>query len=117
MDLALDIFVVASLAAGVFFALTGAVGILRMPDFYSRLHPAGKNDSMGLFFITLGLLVETVKYEYGYLVAGKLLLIAVFVFVTSPVANYAVTKGAWLGGLRPWTRDGPNSDRAEGCDD
>jgi multicomponent Na+:H+ antiporter subunit G len=102
MELLLDSFIIICLVGGCFFALTGAVGVLRMPDFYSRLHPAGKNDTLGMALITLGLLVETMKYEYGYLVAAKLLLIVLFVLVTAPVATHAITKAAYLSGQKPW---------------
>jgi multicomponent Na+:H+ antiporter subunit G len=106
MQMALDIFVIACLALGCFFALTGAVGILRMPDFFTRIHPAGKNDTGGVSMIVLGLLAETLKYEYGYLVAGKLVLILLFILLTAPVATHAITKAAWLSGLKAWTREG-----------
>lgn len=105
MEVVLDIFAIVCLVAGCFFAVTGAVGILRMPDFFARLHPAGKNDTLGVALITLGLLVETMKYEYGYLVAAKLLLIVMFVFITAPVATHAITKAAFLSGLKPWDRE------------
>lgn len=106
METLLDIFTIACLVGGCFFALTGAVGVLRLPDFFSRLHPAGKNDTMGISLITLGLLVETMKYEYGYLVAAKLVLIVLFIFITAPVATHAITKSAFLAGLKPWERKG-----------
>ncbi len=105
MELALDIFIWTCLALGGFFSLTAAVGILRMPDFFSRLHPAGKNDTMGLMFFVLGMLGETVKHEYGYIIAAKLLAIILFVFVTSPIATHAITKAAMSSGLKPWKRD------------
>lgn len=102
---ALDVFIIICLAGGCFFAMTGAVGILRLPDFYTRVHPAGKNDTMGVAMITLGLLAETMKFEFGYLVAGKLILIVLFVFITAPVATHAITKSAFLSGLKPWERE------------
>ncbi|MHC4841687.1 MAG: monovalent cation/H(+) antiporter subunit G [Planctomycetota bacterium] len=105
MELVLDIFIWACLGLGCFFSLTAAVGVLRMPDFFSRLHPAGKNDTMGLMFFMIGMLGETLKYEYGYLVAGKLIAIILFVFVTSPIATHAITKAAMTSGLKPWERD------------
>lgn len=114
MDLLLDIFIITFLVIGVFFSLTGAVGVLRMPDFFSRIHPAGKNDTLGVLLISLALLLETLKYEYGYLVAGKLVLIVLFVFVTAPVASHAIAKAAYLGGLKPW---GDDEDVKEDDDD
>ncbi|MBZ0134833.1 MAG: monovalent cation/H(+) antiporter subunit G [Planctomycetes bacterium] len=103
--MALDIFTIICLAGGCFFAVTGAIGILRMPDFFARLHPAGKNDTMGVSLITLGLLVETMKYHYGYLVAAKLVLIVLFIMITAPVATHAITKAGFLAGLKPWEGD------------
>jgi multicomponent Na+:H+ antiporter subunit G len=110
MDLLFDIFTILCLVVGCFFSFTGAVGVLRMPDFFSRIHPAGKNDTMGVLMICLGLMTETLKYEYGYLVAAKLLLIVLFVFVTAPVASHAIAKAAFLGGLKPWTGEEDSSD-------
>lgn len=108
MAIALDIFIIASLALGCFFALTGALGILRMPDFFSRQHPAGKTDSAGLALIALGLLGETLKYEYGMIVAAKLGLIVLFVLITGPAAVHAIAKSALLAGLKPWRADAQN---------
>ncbi len=105
LQIALDVFVIACLALGCFFSLTGAVGIIRMPDFFTRVHPAGKNDTMGVSLIVLGLLAETMKYNYGYWVAAKLVLIVLFVLITSPVATHAITKAAWLSGMKAWKRD------------
>lgn len=105
MQLVLDIFTIVCLGLGCLFSLTGAVGLLRMPDFFSRLHPAGKNDTLGLAFITFGMLAETLKYDYGWLVAAKLLLILLFVWVTAPLATHAITHAAYLSGLKPWERD------------
>ena len=45
---ALDYVSILFLSVGAFFGLTGAVGILRMPDFYTRIHPAGKSDRAGI---------------------------------------------------------------------
>lgn len=105
MDLALTVITYACLAVGCFFSLTGAVGLLRMPDFYTRLHPAGKNDTLGVLFIVTGLLAETLKYDYGFFVGAKLLLVVLFVFLTAPAATHALTQAAFLEGLRPWGCD------------
>ncbi|MDC1143022.1 monovalent cation/H(+) antiporter subunit G [Planctomycetota bacterium] len=111
MEIVLDIFTWACLGLGCFFSLTAAIGVLRMPDFFSRLHPAGKNDTMGLFFFMFGMLAETLKYEYGYLVAGKLVAIILFVFVTSPIATHAITKAAMTTGLEPWKKGDSKEDK------
>ena len=56
MSLALDLFTVSSISAGVFFFLAGTVGLLRFPDALSRLHALTKADNLGLGLIVLGLL-------------------------------------------------------------
>lgn len=102
MRLALDIVSTGFLALGAFVALTGAVGLLRMPDFYSRVHPAGKNDSLAQALMMVGLLLQT--GDPG--VAARLVLITVFVLLTSPVATHAVTRAAYLDGLKVWKKEG-----------
>lgn len=104
MDTALSILASLLLGMGCFFSLTGGVGILRMPDFYSRLHPAGKTDTLCVMLVISGLLVQCVQYDYDPLVAAKLLLIAAFIFITAPTATHAITQAAWHDGLKPWSR-------------
>ena len=110
MDTVLDIITILFLAAGCFFALTGAVGLLRMPDFYTRIHPAGKSDTLGVLLIVTGLLIEVVKYQYGWIVAAKLLLMCMFIFITAPAATHAVTQAAFLEGLKPWSKEESTTD-------
>lgn len=91
------------LGVGCFFALTGAVGLLRMPDFYSRLHAAGKADTLAQTFILVGLLILTFSTgNHSIMVSLKLFLITVFIYVTAPTATHAITKAAFLDGARPW---------------
>ncbi|MBU2629882.1 MAG: monovalent cation/H(+) antiporter subunit G, partial [Proteobacteria bacterium] len=51
----MNILVIFLLVTGLFFFLGGAIGIIRMPDFYSRLHPAGKLDTLGILAMVMGL--------------------------------------------------------------
>lgn len=96
------------LALGCFLDLTGAIGILRMPDFYSRLHPAGKSDTLAQFFIVVGLMFQVGDFASDYWATlSKLVLIALFMFLTTPLATHAITKAAHLAGLQPWTRNNP----------
>ena len=91
------------LLTGVFFALTGALGILRMPDFYSRLHPAGKSDTLAQGLILVGLMFQA----GDPMVAIKLALLAGLLFVTAPTATHAISRAAELDGLEPWTKADP----------
>ncbi|MEQ1889326.1 MAG: monovalent cation/H(+) antiporter subunit G [Alphaproteobacteria bacterium] len=77
--------------SGCGFLLTGAIGILRMPDFYTRLHAAGLTDTMGAGLLLAGLLLQT-----GFNFAGvKLVLAAAFVIFTSPIATHALINAAY----------------------
>lgn len=84
-----------SILAGAFFVLTGALGILRMPDFFSRLHPAGVTDSLGIPFVLIGLMLHAGLT----LVSGKLLLLMLFLLLTSPTACHALARAAFLSGM------------------
>lgn len=90
------------LTLGCFFAVTGGVGVLRMPDIYTRLHPAGMSDTLAQIFILTGLMVQAGLT----LVSVKLLMIILFLFITTPTATHAVAKAAMLSGLEPWAKEG-----------
>lgn len=97
MSLFIDTLSFVLLAGGGFFALTGAVGMLRMADFYTRLHPAGVNDALGMPMILCGLMLQ----EGFNLFTLKLFLLMLFMLLTSPTACHALAKAALLSGLEP----------------
>jgi multicomponent Na+:H+ antiporter subunit G len=91
---------------GLFFFFAGTVGILRLPDFYTRLHAAGKCDSLAAVLIIVGVALYTLQ-DYSFaslLVALKIVLIAVFVFIANPTATHAITEAALILGVKPWER-------------
>jgi multicomponent Na+:H+ antiporter subunit G len=90
MSAALDIASWALLLAGGAFCLVGAVGVLRMPDFYTRVHAASVTDNVGAFAVLLGLALQAGPT----LVTVKLVFIALLVFFTSPAATHALAKAA-----------------------
>jgi len=98
--------VIILLAAGLFFFTGGSVGILRFPDFYSRLHPAGKCDTMGVLFCCAALaLYALADFSLtAVLTALKILLIVVFIFITSPTATHAIVDAGVRAGLSPWSK-------------
>jgi multicomponent Na+:H+ antiporter subunit G len=98
----LDILSWPLLMAGSAFVLIGAFGIWRLPDFYSRLHPAGLTDTMGAGLILLGLLLQA----EAAMVAIKLAIIAVFLLFTSPTTGHATARAALAAGLRIWRAPG-----------
>jgi len=105
------------LIIGLLFYTAGAIGILRFPDFYSRLHPAGKLDTAGLVLTMSALALHSVWAEFSldaFLTALKILLIVVFVFLTSPTATHAIVDAGVRAGLKPWRKEGqPRDDLAD----
>ena len=85
------------LLTGGFLGVSGGIGILRFPDFFTRLHAAGVTDTLCAALILLGLMMQV---GWG-LVAVKLLFIILFVSFTSPVASHALARAAQHGGLKP----------------
>ncbi len=77
--------------------VTGALGLVRFPDFYTRLHAAGVTDTAGAELIIFGMILQAPTW----IVAAKLGFIAVFLGLTSPVATHAIAHAAWMVGFRP----------------
>lgn len=95
------------LAAGVFFFAVAVLGILRLPDFYTRLHAASKCDTLGLMLILLAIILYILQQDLSFanfLVSLKLLALLGFVFVASPTAANAITESALINGIKPWSK-------------
>ncbi|MCY0990065.1 monovalent cation/H(+) antiporter subunit G [Nannocystis sp. ILAH1] len=90
------------LALGCVISFSGSYGVLKFPDFYARLHAAGKTDSLAQVLILLGLVFVTPDV----LTQVKLMMVAFILLIVAPTATFAITKAAHLDGLRPWTRGG-----------
>lgn len=86
------------LGSGSLVLLLSAVAILRMPTFYTRLHAASVNETLGPGLILAGLLLQT---GGRWDVAAKLVLILVFLVLTGPLAGHAIGKAAFHAGLKP----------------
>lgn len=85
------------LALGGLFCVVGAVGMLRMPDFYTRMHAASVIETLGAGLILLGLMLQA-----GFtLVAVKLLFVGALIFFASPTATHALARAALARGVKP----------------
>ncbi len=100
------------LLGGSFFLLVGGIGILRFPDLFTRFHATSVSDTMGAGLILTGLMIETLVQQHGFTPLVKLLMIAVFLMITSPSATHALAKAAIHGGVKPRL-----ADRAKAQDD
>lgn len=102
----MDIVVTAFLVVGLVFFTGGGVGILRLPDFYTRLHPAGKLDTLGSLMMMMGIAVFNLHhFTWGALLTSlKIILIVVFIFLSSPTATHSIVDAGVRAGLEPWTK-------------
>lgn len=109
----LEIISAVLLAIGSFLVLSGAIGLLRFPDVYSRMHAAGITDTLGAVAILLGLM-----FLAGWtLVLAKLIMILLFLLLTGPTASHTLGKAAWKSGLQPLTDGrGPAGDSGKGAE-
>lgn len=96
---------------GTFFLMVGSIGINRLPDFYARAHASGKVDTLGILMFLSGLAV----FQGFTLNTAKLLLIILFVALTSPVASHQISRRALLSGLNPWHKNEREKKEQEEC--
>ncbi|MEE2567363.1 monovalent cation/H(+) antiporter subunit G [Hyphobacterium marinum] len=97
LRLVLDAASIGMMATGMVFVLAGALGVLRLPDFFTRMHAAGVTDTLGAELIIFGLILQS-----GFtLLSAKLLLVGFILFLTSPTATHAVANAAHRAGQKP----------------
>lgn len=108
--LVLDVVSGALIAAGCFFVLAGAIGLVRLPDVYTRVHGASLIDTAGASLLILGLMLQS-----GWsLVTLKLLFILAIFFFTLPVAAHALARAALFEGVKPKLAEDRRPDRDRG---
>ena len=92
-----DLLSVCSFGIGVFFILTGSIGLLKLPDVFSRIHSSGMIDTAGAAFIILGMI-----FQSGIsLATAKLIFIGIFIFFSSPVSSHVISNLARKKGIVP----------------
>lgn len=97
MSLALDVVSWVCLVAGGFFCIVGGIGLIRMPDFYTRMQAASLTETLGAGLILLGLLIQAGLT----LIGAKIVMVGLLIFFTSPTASHALAKAALVRDLRP----------------
>ena len=97
IDTLINIASIISFMIGGFFILIGSIGLLRLPDVFSRIHAAGMIDTAGASFIIFGMILQS-----GFsLITAKLVFIGIFIFFTSPITGHATANLARKKGLNP----------------
>ncbi len=83
--------------AGIFFMFVGSLGLIRLPDFYSRTHAVSKSDTLGILLVILGLIV----YQGVSVYSIKLAFILLFVALSNPIGTHALARAAYFRGVKP----------------
>ena len=96
-DLVIEVLSWIFILSGSAFMLIGAIGTLRFPDFWARLHAVSVTDSAGVILLTAGMVLQAGLS----LVSVKLVLIGIFLFITGPTATHAVANAALVSGFLP----------------
>ncbi|NDY58606.1 monovalent cation/H(+) antiporter subunit G [Desulfovibrio sulfodismutans] len=108
----MDIAICILLGLGLLFFTGGTLGLIRLPDVYSRLHMAGKIDTMGSISLIAALFLNEIEsFDMAHLLVGlKILLVLFFQFLASPTACHAMVDACLRAGLAPWVKGGQRSD-------
>ena len=107
MNMLIDILSWILLMGGAFFGISGAIGTVRFPDFYTRVHASSVTDTLCAAMIILGLILQT-----GFtLVSVKLIFILGFLWYTSPAASHAMVRAAHFMNIPPYLlkKEAPSS--------
>lgn len=102
----IDVIVMILLVIGLVSFFSTTIGILRFPDFYTRMHAAGKGDVFSSVVMLLGLVVYHFHHPSlgGTLVSIKILMISIFIFLASPTATHAIISAGFNSGIVPWAK-------------
>lgn len=93
-----DILTILFLLLGSFFMFIGSIGVIRLPDFFTRSHATSKSDTLGIMLIIVGLIC----HEGMVLNSLKLMIIFVFIALANPVGSHALARAAFKFGIKPW---------------
>jgi len=100
----LELVALALAIGGAFFAMVAAVGLVRLPDVYTRIHAASKSDTLGAL-MSVAAVALVIQTETATL---KALFLLLFLFLTNPTAAHAIARAAQDQGIEPWTVDDPD---------
>lgn len=99
MELIVTVLAMALILAGLVFLMVAAVGMIRLPDVFTRAHAISMTDTLGVGLVLAGLAL----YQGFTLAALKTVLILVLLFHLNPVISHATLRAALRSGLKPWS--------------
>lgn len=112
----LESFAVAFMLVGLVFFFGCVVGLIRFPDFYTRMHAAGKGDTLSTALMLIGFALFALHLEVStanLLVSAKIIGISIFIMLTSPASTHALMRAGYEDGIDPW--EGPEPKNKEGA--
>jgi len=100
------------ISLGTVFFLGVSVGVLRFPDFYTRIHAAAKGDTLSTLLLLSGFALYNLRDSSAesMLVAVKIMFVVLFVSITSPTSSHALIDAGYETGRKPWQKKGPDTE-------
>ncbi|PJK17250.1 Na+/H+ antiporter subunit G [Chryseomicrobium excrementi] len=96
-EILINSLIILFIAVGVFFILVTAIGLIRLPDVYSRAHAASKSATLGVMSILIGVFLHFWLIEGNF--NPRIILGIVFLFITGPVGGHMMAKAAYFSGV------------------
>lgn len=90
-----EIVSVCFLLSGIFFCLTTAIGMFRLPDFYTRCHTSGNSETMGLLLTCIGFAIN----EGFSILSAKIVILFLIVCICNPIGSHILARSAYLSGF------------------
>ena len=97
----MDILSVLFILAGLFFLIVAAIGVIRLPDVFSRAHAVSLTDSLGAFLMLVGLALHEGLGKNNL----KIIAVLALLYIQNPVITHATIRAALRAGLKPWRRE------------
>ncbi|GJL54262.1 MAG: sodium:proton antiporter [Nitrospirales bacterium] len=97
----MDVLAVIFILAGLFFLVVAAIGVIRLPDVFTRSHAVSITDSLGAFLMLIGIAI----HEGFSLNVLKILAVLALLYLQNPVIAHATVRAALRAGLKPWQRE------------
>ncbi|MFJ7935738.1 monovalent cation/H(+) antiporter subunit G [Sporosarcina sp. NPDC096371] len=99
MTVIANILIISTIVVGIIFTIVTVIGILRLPDVYTRAHAASKSATLGVLSILLGVFFHFWLKEGNFSI--QLILAIAFLFITSPIGGHLMGRAAYLSGVKP----------------
>ncbi len=99
----MSVIAITLILAGLFFLVVAAIGMVRLPDVFSRSHALSLTDSLGAVLVLAGLAI----YQGFSINLLKILVVLALIFLLNPVISHATIRAALRSGLKPWVREQP----------